>query len=85
MGIEPFPLCDCGHIKWRQHFFLSGPLFAQVRGHLRIAKKDKPLNVSPILSNPSFLVALEFINEMEQFSNFYAAVPEPKGRQEEEQ
>ncbi|KAL8286929.1 hypothetical protein RQP46_003935 [Phenoliferia psychrophenolica] len=86
MGIEPSPLCDCGHIESREHFFLSCPLFAQARGRLRIANKNKPLDISSILSNPSLLLAtLKFINETERFPNFYAAVPEPKARQEEEE
>ncbi|KAL8276537.1 hypothetical protein RQP46_011085 [Phenoliferia psychrophenolica] len=79
MGIEPSPLCDCGRIESREHFFLSCPLFAQARGRLRIANKNKPLDISSILSNPSLLLAtLKFINETERFPNFYAAVPEPK-------
>ncbi|KAL8290312.1 hypothetical protein RQP46_002570 [Phenoliferia psychrophenolica] len=83
MGIEPSPLCDCGRIESREHLFLSCPLFAQARGRLRIANKNKPLDITSILS--LLLATLEFINETERFPSFYAAVPEPKARQEEEE
>ncbi|KAL8279737.1 hypothetical protein RQP46_007832 [Phenoliferia psychrophenolica] len=66
VGIEPSPLCDCGRIESREHIFLSCPLFIPARGHLRIASKNKPLNISSILCNPSLLLAtLKFINETE--------------------